>query len=66
MIFLLKAMTGTYGFQNQRENKLQLRIQPLRSMKTCFITECAPVKSQLPDRKTLMFQTVLLPLKYSE
>lgn len=45
MIFILKAMTGTYGFQNQSDNKLQLRIQPLRSIKTCFITECAPVKS---------------------
>lgn len=66
MIFILKAMTGTYGFQNQRENKVQLRIQPLRSMKTCFIIECAPVKSQMPDRKNLMFQTVLFLLKYSE
>lgn len=38
-------------------------------MKNCFITVRAPVKSQLPDRKYLMFQTVLsvlFPLKYSE
>lgn len=62
MIFILKAMTGIYGFQNQRENKLQLGIQPLRSMKTCFITESAPVKSHLPDRRNLMFQTVPFPL----
>lgn len=61
MIFVLKAMTGTYGFQNQRENTRQLRIPTLRSMKTCFITECAPVKSRPPDRKNLMFQTVLFP-----
>lgn len=65
MIFFLKPVTGTYGFDNQEENKL-LRIQPLRSMKTCFISECAPIKSQQPDRKNLMFQTVLFPLKYSE
>lgn len=45
MIFILKAMTGIYGFQNQRENKLQLGIQALRSMETCFISESAPVKS---------------------
>lgn len=66
MIFFLKPVTGTYGFHNQKENKLQLRIQPLGSMKTCFISECAPIKSQLPDRKNLIFQTVLFPLKYSE
>lgn len=35
-------------------------------MKNCFITVHAPVKSQLPDRKYLMYQTVLYQLKYSE